>query len=160
MITIEQVVKRHIDKCTETPNGCLETSHLKNASGLGYPRTTFDGKVIKLHRASLMVYLGIPYEQYHTFAEVVSHDCDNPACINPEHLRVNTVAGNIAERDARGRRNAIGYKNGNNKLTNYQVMKIRWLRTLGRTYQSIANEFGVAKQSVIAICQRKTWKHI
>ena len=36
---------------------------------------------------------------------VVRHDCDNPRCCNPAHLRMGTQADNIADREARGRGN-------------------------------------------------------
>ena len=34
---------------------------------------------------------------------LVLHSCDNPSCVNPDHLRVGTQAENIQDRDAKGR---------------------------------------------------------
>jgi hypothetical protein len=34
---------------------------------------------------------------------LVRHDCDNPLCVNPEHLRTGTDRDNAQDRDSRGR---------------------------------------------------------
>lgn len=35
--------------------------------------------------------------------KLVLHHCDNPRCINPDHLYLGTDADNVRDREARGR---------------------------------------------------------
>ncbi len=45
-------------------------------------------------------------------------------------------------------------------LTADDVRKMRALRAAGDKLEYLAELFGVSQQSVGAICQRKTWKHV
>lgn len=65
-----------------------------------YPRIGRDGDYNKRgHR--------YVYEQTHGVAlteeQVVRHKCDNPLCLNPNHLLIGTVQDNIDDRNKRGR---------------------------------------------------------
>lgn len=56
----------------------------------------------------------------------VLHNCDNPACVNPDHLRLGTQQDNITDRDKRQRRAPpTGSKNGRTKLTEADILVIR-----------------------------------
>jgi len=46
------------------------------------------------------------------------------------------------------------------KLTEPQVKEIRRLRAKNWTQRAIAHKFGVSRQAVEKICNRKTWVHI
>jgi hypothetical protein len=65
---------------------------------LGYGRKWHAGAMWLAHRLALL-------ELYVPIAGmVVMHRCDNPPCVNPDHLTVGTVADNNADMDAKGRR--------------------------------------------------------
>jgi hypothetical protein len=100
----------------------------------------------------------------------VMHLCDNPACVNPEHLRTGTHAENMADAARKGRMWrggtppwACGEQNGVPKLTEAQVREIR------RRYmpyhpvngaRPLAREFGLSHSTVCMIVQGKKWSYL
>ena len=87
---------RFFSKIDKTPSGCWEWNASKNHSGYGQFR--YDGKVMLAHRASYIIFSGDIPEGNH-----ILHSCDNPACVNPEHLRPGTDADNVADKMSRNR---------------------------------------------------------
>ena len=64
----------------------------------GYGRVKWQGKPIRAHRYA--------YERDHgpiPDGLVVRHKCDNPPCVNPEHLEIGTYQDNVNDMIARGR---------------------------------------------------------
>ena len=63
----------------------------------GHGMFSFDGKTIGAHRFSaLMAGLNIDNK-------CVCHHCDNPKCVNPDHLFVGSIQDNINDKMAKGR---------------------------------------------------------
>jgi len=82
------------------------------------------------------------------------HTCDNPACVNPEHLRVGTQADNMRDKASKRRCGVTG------KLTPDQVRAIRNACTESEKRQFIADRFGVSVNTIYDIQRRKTWRHL
>ena len=86
----------------------------------------------------------------------VCHKCDNPPCVNPDHLFLGTNQENIADRHAKGRSNAPrGEQHGMSVLNDHQVKQIqsdpRPSRQVGKTY-------GISKTHVLRIKKGESWK--
>lgn len=120
----------------------------------GYGEAYFGSKPnrerVLAHRLAYEVMVGPPGEY------LVCHHCDNPPCVNPAHLFLGTLMDNMADRNRKGRQ-ARGERNGPAKLTEDQV---RAIRQDNRPHVVIAKEYGIAPNSIPAIKQRKTWKHV
>lgn len=91
---------------------------------------------------------------------VVMHTCDNPPCVNIEHLRLGTTAENVADMMAKGR-NSKGESRPLSVLSEMAVRVIRRLCANGVMAQSeIAATFGVCQPTVHKIHARKAWRHL
>ena len=75
---------------------CIIFQGFKDSAGYGH--TTHGGKKLSAHRKAWLIANGdIPPGM------VVCHKCDNPSCINPDHLFIGTHADNARDRDSKGR---------------------------------------------------------
>jgi hypothetical protein len=95
--------------------------------------------------------------------EFVLHSCDNPTCVNIDHLRSGTPKENTADMYQRGRwgrPRAIGERVSTAKLTAPQVLEIRRRRAAGEEIKTLAREFGLHGHTVMNITLGRTWKHL
>lgn len=108
-------------------------------------------KTIVAHRLVYQILVGpIPS------GKLLLHRCDNPCCVNPDHMFVGTTADNNRDCKAKGR-NAFGVKHGMNKLSEAEVLAIR---ASVLPEKAIAEQFGISWATVSAIKQRRLWKHL
>lgn len=121
----------------------------------GYGKIRSGNRSIYAHRLSIFVHRGVDPDGFS-----VCHHCDNPSCINPDHLFASTTRGNSEDAHWKGRlgRNQLrGDENGNSKLRAADIPIIRsssaTLGELGKRYGVHATAIGMAKR-------RKTWRHI
>ena len=92
----------------------------------------------------------------------VRHTCDNPMCVNPEHLVLGTHQDNMRDMAERGRQhvpkpNSRGEKHHNAKLTEE---KVREILLSNETRNAIATRMGVSPSTVKAIRNGRLWKHV
>lgn len=92
------------------------------------------------------------------------HKCDNPACVNPNHLFLGTQKQNIQDALSK-KRFPAGETHHNAKLSTSQVEEIRSKYHKGHRYHpsatdqnSLAREYGVDQQTIWRIVNLKGWK--
>jgi uncharacterized protein YerC len=89
------------------------------------------------------------------------HSCDNPSCVNPEHLRFGNMTENMKERDERGRQVSLqGFQHGSSIFTPSDVDKIVFMRLTGKTHQQIWEEMGCERPTIKRLLTGKTYEKI
>lgn len=86
------------------------------------------------------------------------HSCDNPPCINPNHIRPGTHSDNMRDMIARNRRNLKGERHYGATITEATARLI--LNEQGLSQRQIALKFGVPITIVKSIRRRKSWRHL
>ena len=150
-----QTVKDRFWEKVDKSGDCWEWTTGK--TGGGYGQFWFNGKTQYAHRFSYELHHGPipPGEGYH--GTCVCHHCDNPSCVNPDHLYIGTQQDNMDDKAEKGRASR-GEANYKAKLNEDDVKMIRCMR--GHTQRALATLFGVSQAQVDRIINRKTWNHI
>ena len=123
----------------------------------GYGRFGIGKKVHLAHRVSFFL------EHGRWPDDCALHHCDNPPCVNPEHLFDGTLSDNAVDMYAKGRatkKKARGERNRLSRLTASTVLAIRNAVAAGATQTAVAQQFGVHQTHVSLIVRRKSWAHI
>lgn len=110
------------------------------------------------HRASWELHRG-PIPE----GTCVLHRCDNPPCVNPDHLFLGTREDNNKDMMTKGRHGVTsqtqphGEQHPNAKLTDDIV---RAVRQSGASSRVLAQRFGVERSAIKAVRSHRTWRHV
>ena len=130
---------------------CLEWT----ASGNPYGKSNILRHIVYAHRMAFVLARGVVPE-----GEVM-HKCNNPKCINPEHLVEGSHAENMQYMHECGRHEAVrGEANKSAKLTIEQVREARALYRAGTSAGKIARRFGVSQVAAWKMVTNKSWRHV
>lgn len=150
----------------------------------GYGVLTFQTRNWRAHRAAWAVAFGEVPDGL-----MVLHACDNPSCVNSDHLMLGSGKANVIDRDRKGR-TATGDRNGARihrekigpavraaiaarpeiirrgedagaaRLTADTVREIRKLYAEGARQVDLAARFGITQTHVSWLVRRKSWAHV
>ena len=87
----------------------------------------------------------------------IMHHCDNPACVNPDHLSAVTAKENIRD-SVKKNRFPKGETNGHCRLSDNQIIEIRFKRKEGASYNDLAKKYQVGARYISKITRMKSRK--
>ena len=109
----------------------------------GYGNFYAHGKYMGAHCAAYLLYKGEIGDGL-----CVCHRCDNPSCVNPDHLFLGTAQANMDDMRAKGR-----WVCGNKRLSDQQCLEIVDLRKSGKSLKQIASVYLCSEANVSLIAR-------
>jgi hypothetical protein len=138
---------------TDNPDDCWIWQATKGSQG-GYGQIRWkNNKKEYAHRVAYEITFGeIPTGFY------ILHKCDNPPCVNPNHLFAGTHQDNMIDKVLKNRQRR-GEGIPNHKLTNKQADEIRQrYSTKKESQDDLARAFGISQAQIWKIVNYKSYK--
>jgi hypothetical protein len=156
--TFGGVFESFVSRIAPSESGCWEWTGGRSKKGYGaIKQRAFNGMPhqAKSHRLSYELFNGpIPEGMF------VCHKCDNPGCVNPDHLFAGSAADNVHDCAAKGRRvDMLKVKSGA-KLTRGDVESILSKMLAGSCDSDLANEYGMTQASIFKIRRGDGWSDV
>ena len=154
MITKQLVDRFNAKYAVDKATGCWNWIASTAGKGYGQIKIPKTRKQIYAHRLSYLYHKGeIPDGMQ------VCHECDNPRCVNPEHLFLGTSEDNHQDMKSKDR-HTKGERNNQHKLTEADVEKAFDLDDAGMSSYKIAAELGIGQMTAWRIINGHRWEHI
>jgi hypothetical protein len=148
--------------CTPEPNtGCW--LWIGSINKFGYGMVGYNRIQNYAHRLSYEVYKGSIPEGL-----LIRHSCDQPSCVNPDHLELGTDMDNNKDMVNRGREwyqktvsnFRVGESVSNSKYTESQIVNVYKLLKQGVPVCEISKTLNIPRNHISNIKSGKCWNHI
>lgn len=159
---LERLRAALVHRTRKTKSDCWEWTGPKFGDGYGNCGSGFPFQ--RAHRTSYLLHNGEITQGLY-----VLHKCDNPLCINPNHLYLGDAKQNAKDAIERGqhpvgpnkKKGHVGEKNLKAKLSEKDVLDIRkrYIPRKVSTYM-LAKEYGVHRKTIQRLINKENWSHI
>ncbi len=149
-INTYEYMKTYLQALPVTMEGCKLWN--KWIEKNGYGRINVERKKWSTHRLSYHLFKGpIPSDMF------VCHKCDNPKCVNPDHLWLGTSEDNMKDMVKKDRQ--MQHENHYRaKLSKMDVIEIR--KQHANLMNELATRYQISRGNLVSIISKKSWKGI
>jgi hypothetical protein len=114
------------------------------------------GKSLFAHRYSYELHNGkIPDGMF------VMHKCDNPSCVNPNHLLVGTPKDNTQDALSKNRLKTIFLNGENHPNCKLSINDVKYIKSHNEIKSiELANMFNVSPQTICDIRKNRKWRNV
>lgn len=148
-------IDRFMRRVKKVESGCWEWQSGVDGDGYGLFLGEIDGVLYKrAHRFSVVYHKHTHPED----GQNVCHTCDNPKCVNPDHLFIASVLEN--QRDKWKKSRGVVHKGSEHWIAKITEDDVRAIRSSTEDQRVIASRYGITQSTVSDIKRRKSWRHI
>ena len=152
--TPEEARDAFMSRFSIEPGGCWVWTGCR--TGNGYGAFKINQRQVGAHQFAYLLFRGPLPQGY-----MVCHHCDNPLCVNPQHLFLGTQLDNVRDMFSKGRQPIRKGSASYSILKEAQVLEIRKLAEVpGIKRSELAKAFGVTPATIGSVIRRSNWKHI
>lgn len=148
--------EEYFEPRTKREGNCLLWIKSRCKQGYGQCEASFAPKIRGAHRMSWLLAHG-PFD----LQRRILHKCDNPPCVNPDHLFIGTQADNMRDMHKKGRNRLPDQRGEANPIARLTDSEVREIRKLHRgracSQHEIAEMFGVHVMTINRIVRRRSW---
>ncbi len=146
---IDPIIRFSSKYVVDQENGCWNWIATLNNDGYGKFRKSTNEYMLS-HRFSYEYFIGPLIKGF-----VICHKCENPRCVNPDHLRQDTMSSNMIDMVNSGNQ-------GNQKLSVSEVIEIKKeLKFYYRgQFNDLAHFYKVDRKTISYIKTGKIWSHV
>jgi hypothetical protein len=90
----------------------------------------------------------------------IMHKCDNPSCVNPNHLTIGTAKDNTQDMIQKGRKRTVAPVGDLNGKAILDAEKVRLIRSSTLNHAALGRQLGVSPNCIRGVRTGRTWSHI
>lgn len=155
----DKIKQRFLSKIKKLENGCWEWTGGRNNAGYGYLLMPNTKKSEFAHRISFEL-----FKEPINDGNVVMHSCDNPSCVNPNHLTQGTQLQNMQDKMMKGRHKIgvhVGMKGSENPSAKLSAETVKEIRSYHKeniiSLSALAKKYCISKSQAQRIISGESW---